>query len=54
MCGISGLFAPGRNLMEEKDYWAGQLEKMRRAQKHRGPDDEGMYLSEHCAVAQVR
>ena len=54
MCGIAGFFAPERNLMEERDYWVGQLDNMRRVQKHRGPDDEGLYLSEHCAIAQVR
>lgn len=54
MCGISGFFAPGRDLTENKEYWQERLVQMNRAQKHRGPDDEGIYLEKQCGLANVR
>ena len=41
MCGIAGLF----DLMDRRPVDAGILQRMTRALKHRGPDDEG-YLTE--------
>lgn len=54
MCGIAGFFAPGRDLTEREDYCRNVLNEMNRVQKHRGPDEEGIYLSKHCGLAHVR
>lgn len=54
MCGIAGFC--GREVRSEngKEKWTRILEKMNRVQKRRGPDDEGIYLSEGCGLAHVR
>ncbi len=54
MCGIAGFSNFSINYKEEPEKWARILEQMNQAQKHRGPDDEGMYLSSHCGLSQVR
>lgn len=54
MCGIAGFCNFNRNFKEEAGKWYGILQKMNRAQKHRGPDDDGIYLSRRCGLAQVR
>ena len=54
MCGIAGFCAPGRNLTAQERYHKNVLETMNRVQKHRGPDEEGVYLSKHCGLAHVR
>lgn len=54
MCGIAGFCAPGRNLTAQERYHRNVLETMNRVQKHRGPDEEGVYLSKHCGLAHVR
>lgn len=52
MCGISGFFAP--NLRQKEDSCRELLYKMNQVLKHRGPDDEGIYLSGECGLAHVR
>lgn len=54
MCGIAGFFAPGRDLTKEEEYCRNVLNEMNRVQKHRGPDEEGIYLSKRCGLAHVR
>ena len=54
MCGIAGFCAPGRNLTAQERYHRNVLETMNQVQKHRGPDEEGGYLSKHCGLAHVR
>lgn len=54
MCGIAGFFNPQKDFTEEKEYYRSILKDMNRAQKRRGPDDEGCYLNEHFGLAQVR
>ncbi|MDO5409423.1 MAG: asparagine synthase (glutamine-hydrolyzing) [Lachnospiraceae bacterium] len=34
--------------------WVSILQEMNRAQKRRGPDEDGIYLSDHCGMAHVR
>lgn len=54
MCGIAGFCS------REKDYsicrgeWEKILKDMNQAQKRRGPDGEGLFLSPHCGMAHVR
>lgn len=54
MCGIAGFFNAKVNYKEAEERWEHILQEMMHAQKHRGPDDEGMILKEHCGMAQVR
>lgn len=54
MCGIAGFCAPGRDLTEKDGYYRNTLNTMNQVQKHRGPDEEGTYLSKHCGLAHVR
>ncbi len=50
MCGIAGYFAasPGGDESEAL------LRRMNRALAHRGPDGEGVFVSEHCGLAHRR
>ena len=54
MCGIAGFCNRIRNFTEEKEKWYAILHRMNQRQKHRGPDDDGIYLSDHCGLAHVR
>ncbi|MBQ9118811.1 MAG: asparagine synthase (glutamine-hydrolyzing), partial [Lachnospiraceae bacterium] len=54
MCSIAGFLVPGIRLEEEKERWSAVLRKMNQTQKHRGPDEEGIYLSEGCGLAHTR
>ena len=54
MCGIAGFFNPYRDYKTEETKWLGILNGMNHAQKQRGPDDEGTYLSPICGLAHVR
>lgn len=54
MCGIAGFFNPYRDYTADRAHWLHVLENMNRAQKRRGPDDEGTYLSPLCGLAHVR
>ncbi len=54
MCGIAGFFHPFRDYTEEKTKWESVLNEMNRVQKHRGPDEDGIYLRPHCGFAHVR
>lgn len=54
MCGIAGFFNPDVNYMTEEPKWKHILEGMNHAQKRRGPDNEGTYLTPLCGLAHVR
>lgn len=54
MCGIAGFINPEKNYEEEKPKWENILNRMNQVQKHRGPDDEGIFLQNGCALAHVR
>lgn len=54
MCGISGIYRRVGGLEQERDRYQKVLRAMNRAQKHRGPDEEGIYLSDGCGLAHVR
>lgn len=47
MCGITGFFQTKYNISNEQTYYflKNKLEKMKNAIKHRGPDDDDIYLS---------
>ena len=54
MCGIAGFFNPYVDHKTEEPKWISILDGMNHAQKQRGPDDEGTYLSPICGLAHVR
>lgn len=54
MCGIAGFFDPKEDYTTQAPKWRKILEDMNRAQKRRGPDDEGIYLDRSCGLAHVR
>lgn len=54
MCGIAGFYCPDADYTAEKGKWLHILNDMNRAQKRRGPDDEGTYLRPSCGLAHVR
>ena len=54
MCGIAGFYSGRRNYTGEESRWRTVLDEMNRAQKRRGPDEEGTCLYAHCGLAHVR
>ncbi len=54
MCGIAGFSTFSMNYREDAGTWYGLLQKMNQQQKHRGPDEENVYLDRHCGLAHVR
>lgn len=54
MCGISGIYRVEGGLEKEREHYQKVLKSMNHAQKHRGPDGEGSYLSDSCGLAHVR
>lgn len=54
MCGIAGFFDAKADFGGAKEKWEAVLKEMNRSQKHRGPDEEGIYLGRNCGLAHVR
>ncbi len=54
MCGIAGFSNFSMNYRENAGKWYAVLQEMNLLQKHRGPDEEDVYLSRHCGLAHVR
>ncbi len=54
MCGISGFYSPSAAFSEQKKYYAPILSEMRQSLRHRGPDDSGTLLTDHCGLAHTR
>lgn len=54
MCGIAGFCSDQVIYDQEKEKWKNILQNMNQAQKRRGPDEDGWYLSSHCGMAHVR
>lgn len=54
MCGISGFYKSHGNLISQKDTYETILHKMNHVQKHRGPDEDDIYLDDFCGLAHVR
>jgi asparagine synthase (glutamine-hydrolysing) len=50
MCGICGIFLPNHESLANRDL----LERMNRTMTHRGPDDEGYYVSGPAGLAMRR
>jgi len=54
MCGIAGFCNTKFNYTNEAAKWNHLLEQMNSVQKHRGPDDDGIFLTSKCGLAHVR
>lgn len=54
MCGIAGFGSFAINFHEESARWFSVLQKMNRRQNHRGPDENGVFLSRACGLAHTR
>ena len=54
MCGIAGFYHKEKDYRERAEYYRSLLTAMHEALWHRGPDDEGIYLSRHCGLAHSR
>lgn len=54
MCGIAGFSSFSIHYEEAPYRWKEILMNMNQTQKHRGPDDEGVFLASHCGLAHVR
>ena len=54
MCGIAGFYHKEKDYRERAEYYRSLLTAMHKALWHRGPDDEGIYLSRHCGLAHSR
>ena len=54
MCGIAGFYHKEKDYRERSEYYRSLLTAMHEALWHRGPDDEGIYLSKHCGLAHSR
>ena len=54
MCGIAGFYNPHDHYLKEKEHHEEVLKSMADCQKHRGPDDAGLYLSEHGGLSHAR
>lgn len=54
MCGIAGFVNFQENYEAEREKWEAVLREMNRVQKHRGPDEDGIWLGAGCGFAHVR
>lgn len=54
MCGISGIYRRAGGIKQKKEQYRNKLLAMNKAQKHRGPDEEGIFLGDSCGLAHVR
>lgn len=54
MCAIGGFCEFRTDYRERRRQMEDILWKMNRAQRRRGPDEEGIYLGSHCALSHVR
>lgn len=54
MCGMAGFCDFTEDYQRVGSNWLPVLRKMNRVLKHRGPDEDGIHLEKHCALAHVR
>lgn len=54
MCGIAGFCDYEVDYNATAKKWTQVLNSMNFCQKHRGPDEEGIYLRKHCGFSHVR
>ena len=54
MCAIGGFCKPYSNKFSNKNKWIPILNLMNKVQKHRGPDEQGIFLKSDCGLAHAR
>lgn len=54
MCGIAGFCNPYETYEDKKEHYGTILENMQQKLRRRGPDDQGLYIGTHAAMAHVR
>lgn len=54
MCSIAGFYCPNQDYLTEKSHRESILERMSAIQRHRGPDDSGVWLSSHVGFSHAR
>ena len=54
MCGIAGFYHPHRNYLNEEARYRDILKDMAAVQRHRGPDDSGVFLNRHAGLSHAR
>jgi asparagine synthase (glutamine-hydrolysing) len=54
MCGIAGYCNIHQNYLSKKAYFEQLLRDMSTRLRHRGPDEQGIYLSDHVGFAHAR
>ncbi|MBR6771565.1 MAG: asparagine synthase (glutamine-hydrolyzing) [Lachnospiraceae bacterium] len=54
MCGISGIYHAFGDMREKGEIYRKALKEMNESIRHRGPDEEGIYLRSRCGLAHVR
>ena len=54
MCGIAGFCDYNDDLSDETLFWGALAKRMGSRLKHRGPDDSGIHVSSHAALAHAR
>ena len=54
MCGFAGFCNFTVDYNEDSSTWYKILQNMNKIQKHRGPDEDGIFLSRFCGMGHVR
>lgn len=54
MCGIAGFYNANRDYLRDRTRYENVLEQMSAVQRHRGPDDSGIWLFEHGGLSHAR
>ncbi|KEZ91334.1 asparagine synthase (glutamine-hydrolyzing) [Lacrimispora celerecrescens] len=54
MCGIAGFYNPVRDYQKDKAYYENILKQMSETQRHRGPDDSGIWLFHQGGMSHAR
>lgn len=54
MCGIAGFYNPDKDYQNHTSYYENILEQMSHIQKHRGPDESGIWLFKHGGLSHAR
>lgn len=54
MCGIAGFCSFKEDYLKNSIKWNNVLDKMKEKIKHRGPDENGVFLTEHSGFAHAR
>ncbi len=54
MCGIAGFYDGSGDFTANRDKFESILKGMQNCIRHRGPDEEGIYLNAHTGLAHTR